>query len=252
MFTLKNKLTALTLLSIFILSFSACEDDDTQPAETMVNYKFEHYVDGAPANFNEIMYTNAYGNEYSVETLKYFLSKIKLTFADGTAFTVDQAFYIDAFDESTTTTGYTSLISGEYASISMIFGLDEEMNVPGAFPNAPENNMEWPAAMGSGYHYMKLEGKVDNDTTTNNYQAHTGPTMNNQNYIEITLPDSEVTLSGNAVTITIRMNIEQWWETPNTLDLNTVTGIMGNQEMQLKLRANGQDVFSFEGVEFPL
>ena len=253
MSTLKNKLIALSLLAAFFMAFSSCKDDDNpQPAETMVNFKFEHYVDGNPATFNEIMYTSAFGNEYSVETLKYFLSKIKLTLNDGSEFTVDQAFYIDAFDESTLTTGYATLPSGEYASVSMIYGLDEEMNVPGEFPNAPESNMEWPPAMGTGYHYMKLEGKVDDNGTINNFQAHTGPTMNNQNYFEASIPNSAFTLSGNQMTVIIRMNIEKWWETPNTLDLNTVTGIMGNQEMQLKLKANGEDVFSFGGVEFPL
>lgn len=253
MLTLRNKLFTLALLIIFALTFSSCnDDDDPQPAETMINFKFEHYIDGAPANFNEIMYTSTFGNEYSVETLKYFLSKIKLTLADGSGFTIDQAFYIDAFDETTTTTGFATLPSGEYASVSMIYGLDEEMNVPGAFPNAPESNMEWPPAMGSGYHYMKLEGKIDNDSTINNYQAHTGPTMNNQNYFEVTLPNSEVNVSGSSVTIIIRMNIEKWWETPNTLDLNTVTGIMGNQDMQLKLKANGADVFSLGGVDYAL
>ncbi len=253
MLSFKNKLVALALLAALFISFSSCnDDDDPQPSETSVNFKFEHYMDGAPANFNEIMYTNTFGNEYSVETLKYFLSKIKFTLADGSEFTIDQAFYIDAFDESTTTTGYATLPSGEYTSISMIYGLNEEMNVPNAFPNAPESNMVWPPAMGSGYHYMKLEGKVDNDSTINNYQAHTGPTMNEKNFFEVTLPNSDFTLSGTSMTAIIRMNIEKWWENPNTLDLNTVTGIMGNQDMQLKLKENGEDVFSFGGVEFPI
>jgi hypothetical protein len=109
--------------------------------------------------------------------------------------------------------------------------------------------MEWPLPMGGGYHYMKLEGKIELPGTTNNFQAHTGPTMGNQNFVEIELPQSSFVLSGEERTLAIRMNINNWWKTPNVLDLNTVTSIMGNQEMQLKLKSNVNDVFSYGGIQ---
>ena len=255
MLTLKNKLFALMLLLMISFTFSACndDDDDPQPTESAVLFEFEHYIDGSPVTFNQIMYTNDFGNEYSVETLKYFISEIRLMHSDGTEYLVDTAFYVDGTDAATLMTSQGVLIpNGEYNSISFIFGLSQEMNTPGRFPNAPESNMEWPPAMGTGYHYMKLEGKIDSAGTINNFQAHTGPTMDNQNFINVTLPDASFTADGNAMALRIRMNINMWWETPYVLDLNAVTGIMGNQEMQLKLKANGADVFSFGGVDYPL
>lgn len=252
--TLKSKLPALIMLVALMVTFSACnDDDDPQPAETSVSFGFQHYIDGNPVVFNEIMYTNSFGNEYSVETLKYFLSDIKLTYPDGNEYLIDAEFYIDGTDENTLMPNqYVMIPNGEYSAVSFIYGLSEEKNKPGRFPNAPESNMEWPPAMGTGYHYMKLEGKIDSGGTINNYQAHTGPTMNNQNYFEVELPNSSFTANGNSIRLMIRMNINKWWENPNTLDLNTVTGIMGNQDMQLKLKANGADVFSFGGEDFPL
>lgn len=255
MLTLKNKLFALALLLTIPFTFTACndDDDDPQPTESAVFFEFEHYIDEDPVSFNEIMYTNAFGNAYSVETLKYFVSEIRLTHSDGTEYLVDTAFYVDGTDETSLRTSQGVLVpNGAYNSVSFIFGLSQEMNTPGRFPNAPESNMEWPPAMGTGYHYMKLEGKIDSAGTVNNFQAHTGPTMNNQNFINVILPDASFTADGNAMILKIRMNINQWWETPNTLDLNTVTSIMGNQEMQLKLKANGADVFSFGGMDYPL
>ena len=255
MLTLKNKLFALALLFFISFTFTACDDDDDnpEPVESVVFFEFEHYIDGNPVTFNQIMYTNEFGNEYSVETLKYFISEIRLMHSDGTEYLVDTAFYVDGTDEATMMTSQGVLIpNGDYESISFIFGLSKEMNTPGRFPNAPESNMEWPPAMGTGYHYMKLEGKIDSAGTINNFQAHTGPTMNNQNFINVTMPESSFSANGNAMVLRIRMNINQWWENPNTLDLNTVTGIMGNQDMQLKLKANGADVFTFSGVDFPL
>lgn len=247
----KTHLTFLLGLML-ILTLPACNknnDEKPQPATATLNLKFEHFVGDDPLSFNQIIYTNAFGNLYSVETLKYFISDIKLTSAQGSEYFISTEHYLDGQDPATLLfeTGATVPL-GEYSSVSFIFGLNKEKNLPGLFPNAPESNMEWPPAMGTGYHYMKLEGKVDSSGVINNFQAHTGPTMNNQNFIELTLPNSSFTVSGNSTTIIIRMDINQWWANPNTLDLNTVTGIMGNQEMQVKLKANGENVFSFGGI----
>lgn len=251
---LKYTSTLFLVLMIFVLTFQACKNDDNpQPTESAVLFKFEHYIDGNPLTFNQILYTNAFGNKYSVETLKYFISNIRLTRDDGTEILVDGEYYVDATDESTTQPlDGVDIPVGDYTSISFVFGLNEDNNIAGRFPNPPENNMEWPPALGTGYHYMKLEGKIDSTGTINNYQAHTGPTNGTQNFIEVTLPESSFTAGGSAMMLKIRMNINNWWENPNTLDLNTVTGIMGNQQMQLKLKANGENVFSFAGVEYPL
>jgi len=252
MIRLLNKLFIITTFVALAISFTACDkdnDENPQPATTTVNFKFDHYVGDDPLTFNDIIYTNAFGNQYSVETLKYFISDIKLTSATGSVTSIDAAHYVDGTDETSTLfeTGI-SIPAGQYSSISFIYGLSKEKNLPGLFPNAPESNMEWPPAMGTGYHYMKLEGKVDSLGVINNFQAHTGPTMNNSNFIEVIVPNSAFTAEGDTTTINIKMDINKWWVSPNTLDLNTVTGIMGNQEMQLKLKANGEDVFSFEGM----
>lgn len=247
-------LSTLAVLMIFVLTLQACkEDDNPKPTESSILFKFDHYIDGDPVTFNQIKYTNAFGNEYSVETLKYFISNIRLTEDDGTEILVDGEYYVDATDESTTQPlNGVDIPVGDYTSVSFVFGLNEDNNIAGRFPNPPENNMEWPQALGTGYHYMKLEGKIDSTGTINNFQAHTGPTNGNQNYIDVTLPESSFTADGSTMLLKIRMNINNWWKNPNTLDLNTVTGIMGNQEMQLRLKANGEDVFSFAGVEYPL
>ncbi|MCF8366442.1 MAG: hypothetical protein K9H16_11710 [Bacteroidales bacterium] len=250
----KPALTHLTILLItmLVLTIAACNksnDEKPQPATALLSLKFEHIVGDDPLMFNQMIYTNAFGNPYSVETLKYFISDIKLTSAQGSEYLIDAEHYVDGLDSSTSLfeTG-AAIPLGEYSSVSFIFGLNKEKNLPGLFPNAPESLMEWPPAMGTGYHYMKLEGKTDSSGVINNFQAHTGPTMNNQNFIELTVPNSSFMVSGNSTTITIKMDINKWWANPNILDLNTVSGIMGNQEMQLKLKANGEDVFSFGGV----
>ncbi len=247
----KSSVLLSALLAVTVL-FSACDDDDdVELKDAQLNVKFSHVVGGMdPLVQSTIEYENAFGNMYSVETLRYFVSDFLLVDEDGNEVRINEAHYVDAFDTGTHVFQPAEKIpAGKYVSVSFIFGLDEEMNVPGKFPNPPESNMEWPLAMGSGYHYMKLEGKVDSAGTVNNFQAHTGPTMGNQNYIEVTLPGSAFTFGPDGQTLTIFMDINKWWSTPHLINLSQVTGIMGNQAMQEKLKANGQDVFGFGGIE---
>jgi hypothetical protein len=46
------------------------------------------------------------------------------------------------------------------------------------------------------------------------------------------------------------MDINKWWQDPNTIDLNDITMVMGNQEIQQILHDNGENVFSFNPVMY--
>jgi len=245
----------IVLLFLIAFGLAACtnkkDDVSPQPANVQVHFNFLHHVGSQEIVFNTIQYTNAFGNLYSIETLKYFISDITFHRADGSMLILDEAHYVDAQDGTTLLfSPQTQILSGDYTSVSFIFGLNEEKNVNGRFLNPPESNMEWPLAMGPGYHYMKLEGKIDSTGVINNYQAHTGATMGNQNFIEIDLPNSTFNAGASGTTISIKMNINNWWVSPNTLDLNLMTMMMGNQEMQVKLHDNGEeDVFTIFSIE---
>ncbi len=237
----------ILLIAASIMLSSCKKEEEDEASNARINFQMMHYVGNEAVEFDNIEYTNSFGNLYSVSRLQYFISDISLEMKDGTEVFIDQEFYVDGLEESTTTLVPESQVPvGEYISVSFIFGLSAEKNIAGAFPNPPENNMEWPPPLGSGYHYMKLEGKIDSSGTVNNYQAHTGPTNGNQNFIEVTLPGSAFTVSGNEVTLFIKMDINKWWEGPNLFDLNQMTMVMGNQEIQQKLQENGGDVFVFE------
>jgi hypothetical protein len=238
----------LMTLAIIVASCKKNADPEPSPIEyTRINFIMKHYVSGEVVEFDNIQYTNAFGNLYSVSRLQYFISDIRLKRSNGSEIFIDEEHYVDGTVPSTLSfTPQSEIPAGEYSSVSFIFGLSEEKNIPGRYPNPPENNMEWPPALGTGYHYMKLEGKVDSSGVINNFQAHTGPTNGNQNFIEVDLPGSSFTAQGNQMTLTIKMDINKWWENPNILDLNMITMVMGNQEIQQKLHDNGFDVFSIE------
>lgn len=245
----KNILLPILIVAMALILASCKKKDDTElrPVDASITIYMQHVVKGIPVEFDNIRYQNLFGNLYSVSRLQYFVSDFLLTMRDGSTIFIDEAFYVDARDDSSLILSPSTRIPiGEYAGVSFIFGLTEQKNLAGRYPNPPENNMEWPLALGFGYHYMKLEGKVDSAGTINNFQAHTGPTFGNQNYIRVSLPGVSFTTSGDQAGFAISMDINQWWESPNTFDLNLMTMVMGNQEVQQQLHDNGMSVFSFE------
>ena len=247
---MNNSLKLILFLFLVEIGFNSCNQNDTPTVNNIqVNFAFNHTVGTSDLQFDTIIYTNAFGNAYSVSTLKYFISDIRLNRTDGSSHYFDMEHYVDGKDAGTMTFVPDQTIpAGEYSEVTFVFGLDSIKNVSGRFPDPPENNMEWPLALGEGYHYMKLEGKFDSTDLIKNYQAHTGPSKGNHYYIEVTLPNSSFTATNNQQTVQITMDINKWWVDPHTLDLNNMTMVMGNLQMQQTLHDNGENVFSFGGI----
>jgi hypothetical protein len=236
------------------IAYSCTKDNDDknpQPQNVQINIQMVHMVGDQDVVFDTIKYTNSFGNNYSVVRLQYFIADFIFQKSDGNEYKLDAEQYIDAVQDGMSSAYLfsTELPSGDYNSISFIFGIDSTKNNPGRYPNPPESLMEWPAPLGGGYHYMKLEGKFNQNDTIKNYQYHSGPTMGNPNYVEVSLPASSFSASGSMMTITIQMDINKWFDSPHILDLNEISGIMGNQPIQLKIKANGANVFSLESIE---
>lgn len=240
-----SKLFLAIAAGLFLtFAISSCKKESETFSEVTFNIDFAQHVNNQAVVMDSIQYTNEFGNKFSVSRVQYFISDIVLHRSSGDI-SFDMAHYIDAKIPSTTSFSKKVTINKEdvFTGVSFVYGLTEKRNVDGAFPNPPINSMEWPLPLGGGYHYMKLEGKHDAAGNIKNFQCHTGPTNGNQYYKEFSIPNSfEVT--GDSKNIEIVMNIEKWFASPNILDLNDVTMIMGNETMQSKLEQNAADVFS--------
>ncbi len=155
----------LTVLLISGLAFfSSCDNDnEAQPAK--LTLQFQHLIDGEEIVFDEMIYTNAAGNECEISEIQWFISDVTLVAAGGDSTLLDEggfAHYIDTDIPGTWTWNLPDDISpGAYSAIKMTFGLKGAKNIPYSFPNPPESDMIWPYHMGGdhgGYHYMKLNG----------------------------------------------------------------------------------------------
>ena len=124
----------------------ACGDSDDDQGEVTVH--FNHTVAGAGLQHEDILYTNAAGNEYGVTRLEYIVSDIALETAGGKRVELAEFHYRDAFVDATRSI-VAQVPGGEYAALHFTFGIDGAKNETGALPSVDHfNNMAWPAPYG--------------------------------------------------------------------------------------------------------
>lgn len=254
----------LFITSLIAITFSACE----KPTQTDLTINFTQTVDGnrlitgsgcsdggecfhdhSCCNLGKTLgYTNDAGENYNIQTLKYLISDITLHSDDGNTLLLDEVHFIDISDASTFSFTVKDVPNNNYTSISYTMGLDTIRNINNLYVNEIFHSaMVWPETNGGGYHYMKLEGAYNNDSTF--YNTHTGGTMggdysfNNMEDISLTVDDDL-----GDVSINVNMEINNWYNSPNQIEFSSYgMGIMMNMMMQMNIQMNGiTDVFSVD------
>ena len=251
------------IILAFTLVFVACEkdnDDNISPV-TAVNFKFIHKweeTEVSNSDFNSIQFTNAYGNELSVERLRYLISKIKLTKNTGEVITIDEYNLVDLEDANSLNFSTNQTVAvGSYSDISFVFGFTNEDNTDGTYADLNSATWNVPAMLGGGYHYMQMDGKyINSSNVESGYNYHairavdnpgSNPTFPQDTFFEVSL--GEITLTGTTQ-ITIAMNIAQWFKQPNTWNLNEYNQmLMPNSTAQILMYQNGQNVFNLVSIE---
>ena len=246
---------------IFIcLIFIACsEDNDDNTTQVNATFNFTHNWDGTSVSntdFNTIQYTNANGEQISITKLRYLISKITFQKSDGEKIILDGYNLVDVTNGvNLSFTSTSTMPSGDYSHVFFTFGFDNDANYNNNYQDL--NSASWivPSMLGGGYHFMQLEGKfIDNTTTEKGYAYHAIRAVDNSGatpifkdtFFEVDLGAVSIT---NNVTFNIEMNIAEWFKNPNTWDLNVLNNmLMPNFNAQIMMFENGQNVFSLESV----
>lgn len=240
----------VSVFAFILATFVGCTNNSIQPEATSVNLQFLHLVDNQPLELDNIKYTNAVGQAYSIKTVKYFVSRVTFHKTDGTDIAIPDIHYVDIRDEATLNYELSEKIPyGSYSGISFVYGLVPEDNVTGSLGLELDQLMEWPMMMGGGYHYMKLEGEYINDDVITFFNFHSG-SLNGVAYeIHVDLPNSSFDANASNLNVGMAMEISNWFQNPVDWDFAYWgSGIMGNADAQATVQMNGTDVFS---VNFP-
>jgi len=216
--------------------------------------RLDHMVgDEALTIATQPQYTNAAGNTYAVEHLRYFLSDIVLHSADQQSLTLADTHYVDVEEGIGLEIPVGEEGEGSWTQLSFVFGLSPQHNTDGAFESNPEALMVWPELMGGGYHFMKFEGRFINDDNDNvGFALHAGALNGGEYHSPMSYDLVIESGSTEAVMLLpIIIDIDRFFEEPNELDLNDyyLTGIMNDPVAQLILHENCHDVFSVGSIE---
>lgn len=231
----------------------------TPSTSAAVTITFTHDFDGTTVtnnDFNNIQYTNLFGNQMSVSKLRYLISDIRFYKSNGDSVVVDGYNLIDLTVAGSETYALGNVSHDTYTGIGFIIGFDENDNISNQYPDLNAVNWNWPAGLGGGYHYMQLEGKyIDSNSDTASYAYHYGiardtnvtPTVFEPNYTLAQI--GGVTIAGSSVNIEIKMNIAEWFKNTYTWDLNVYnTMLMPNYDAQILMKQNAPSVFSLGTV----
>lgn len=217
---MKNTLyKALALVAISI-SLTACSNDDNKNDLSGSGSLILEYDNGFGAND---LILNTQGNTTSnnevlkVSLVKYIISNVVLTKADGTTLVYPKSKSYFIADEGSAD-GHefklTDIPAGDYTKVKFGIGVDEDQWKLGAsgqgdfLAKADKAGMLWSWA--AGYKFLAFEGTFTSATVTTatSFMIHTGKTGTNYNYTEVTLDLPTKALVRTAITPTVHIKID--------------------------------------------
>ena len=254
--------TLLLKTAILLLVLSACKKEDSTEdilnnnpvsglAQGELNLNFANTVDGMPLVLSQMNYTNAAGNLYSVNLLKYYISNISLVKEDNTQIKFNQYELIDAENPSSSNVSLGTIEGGIYKSIRFSIGVDSLRNHKGDQTGdlSPQNGMIW--TWNTGYIFFKHEGNYMNASSTNDGMVyHYGTDVA---YTTIDVPIEDLVIDGNTKKLNLSFDLNKLYSSPNTIDFNDDDAIQSDNASDLawisRVRANFSNSFSFKSIE---
>jgi hypothetical protein len=254
-FQIKN---ILAVVAISVVLFSCTNNDDESiTGEGSLKVEFDNIYKTADfaANTN---YTNSNGEIVSVSKVKYIVSNIVLTKADGTTFTYPKSqsyFILDELTPSTLVLNLSGIPAGNYTKIKYGIGVDKAQWEAGAtgqgdfLTTAQAAEMMW--SWSAGYKFVAFEGTFISATVTaaTQFKVHTGQTGTDYNYAEVALDLPVDALVRTTITpqIHIMADLSQIIDGTNTINLSEGATIMGGAKLAL-VTANIANMFEVEHV----
>lgn len=179
-----NHLIYIILFSVIVITSCTKKEEPAPAADKKGNLtlKFDNVAGNSDFAFNTD-YINASGNTFKVNMLRYFISNIRLTKADGSVYTIPQDnsyFLVDESIASSQQLLLKDIPEGDYTAATFIIGVDSLKSTKsnafrlGALDTSGEaQGMYW--SWNSGYIFFKMEGTSPAITSTGNaFRYHIG------------------------------------------------------------------------------
>lgn len=201
-----------------------------------------HHVNQENLHLDTMCYTNQAGYLFEITKLNYFLSGFVFVMQNGTIYSSNEVFYVDAENPVSNNLQFKNFPEGNCTDLYFYIGVDSARNKTDFLPANTNNiNMTWPDAMGGGYHFLKLEGHFKDSSLRLGFAMHLGK---NQFLVPVHLNAPVILRNNNEKLLAITMDVNKWFNQPYTYDFLTDGSYsMNSDSAMFKLSANGADVF---------
>jgi hypothetical protein len=249
---MKKVLFGIVAIAFASALFTGCKDDDNTPADKgTITFTIANEVDGQPIQLGQLLYTNAAGNPYQVDLLKYYVSNFTLVKDDSTEFNIGNYDLIDESVPASCNIVANDIPNGTYTKLRFNLGIDSLYNHTGdqAGDLDPINGMVW--SWNTGYIFFKHEG-VYKDTLqqTQGLLFHYG-TDKAKATVELAIP--ALTVNGDSKKLNLGFNLNSLYATPNQIDFNVDNVHQSTSPTDApwlqKMKANFTQAFSLKSIE---
>jgi hypothetical protein len=230
-----------TVVLVAIFSSFREERIPASAAGSLISVQFVNTVGGSRIVFNDSTYTNGFGEKYTLSKLRYYITNISVSGADGNFRESNSYHLIDEGKPESQLLNFT-MPAGDYTAINFLVGVDSLHNVSGAQTDAldPANDMFW--TWHSGYVMAKMEGNSPESKQVNNkFEYHIGGYSGPDNVlrlVSLAFPGGSLhIIAGKNYTLTISADINTWWQSRHSIKISenpviTTPGIMARYMSQ--------------------
>lgn len=213
---MKNVVFASSIFLFFAFVLSGCSGTKSQKSGN-VTLAFKAIANGKEVKVgDDTQFTNAKGQLYKVNLLRYYLHGIKLVDEQGTVTTLNKYFLVDQVKPARTTLNFGEVAGAKYNSISFNIGVDKTNNSTGTQEGDldPVNDMFW--TWSSGYIFFKHEGAYS--ATNKPLLFHFG--TDDALVGPVSMPLNNFEMDGKDRTITITLNLDKLYNQNWDFDVN--------------------------------
>jgi len=219
---------------------------------TKVKIVFLNNVKGSKIVFRDSIYTNPFGEKYTITKLRYYVTNLLLQNGHNN---IKEKKSYHLIDESKAASQAISfdIPAGDYNSIQFLLGVDSLHNVSGAQTDdlGPANDMFW--TWNTGYVIVKMEGNSPASKLVNNkYEFHiggfSGP-FNVLKYVHLNFPEKTMHfIAGKTYEIFINADINTWWQHPHDIKISEHANITSPGQIAKNISDNYVNMFHIEKI----
>jgi hypothetical protein len=214
---------------------------------------FKNVVKDTPVVLYNVNYTNPFGEKYTINKFRYYISKISLK-QEGKNSGMNSTIYLIDEGKAASKSISFQVPAGNYSSLNFQIGVDSIYNVSGAQtgPLDPTKDMFW--TWNTGYVMAKLEGISPASKIVNGkYEFHIGGFSGKNNVLKtvnLPFPQNELVqfAPGKTTEILITADVEAWFQNPHDMKIANKPAINSPGNFAVAMSENYADMFTIEKI----